>query len=434
MTMSFHSSTSTDRHDIETPETEPKPEPEPELQKPDDEDHPEPLNRTETSQSNIGPPKTLWREIVFIALVCMAQFMTQVGLGMGIVPAHIIGTSFGTSNPGELSWFAAAYSLTVGTFILISGRMGDMWGHRRMFVIGFLWFALWSMLAGFSVWSNRIFFDCCRALQGIGPAMLLPNGVAIFGRTYQPGLRKAMAFSLFGATAPGGFITGAAFSSIFAQLVWWPWGYWVLAMVCVLFAGLGMIFIPYMPMSKTDEDDLPVMVRLDAFGACTGVIGLVLINFSWNQGPLVGWDEPYVYVILIIGFLSLSVFAFIERSATCPLLPRSIFTGDLAWVLSCIAAGWSSMGIIVYYFYQFMLVIKQDTPLLATAKFAGASVSGAIASITTGFLLGHVRPSIIMFCSMSAYAIGLCLIATLPVNQSYWAQAFVASLVTPWGM
>ena len=395
---------------------------------------PEPLTRAETSQSNVGPPKLLWHEIIFVTIVCMAQFMTQAVLGMGIVPAHIIGASFGTTDPGELSWFPAAYSLTVGTFILVSGRMGDIWGHRLMFVAGFLWFALWSLLAGFSVYSNRIFFDCCRAFQGIGPAMLLPNAVAIFGRTYPPGLRKAMAFSLFGATAPGGYIVGAAFSSIFAQLVWWPWGYWVLAIVCVVFAALGYIIIPYLPHSKSEDDHLPVMVRLDVLGATAGVIGLVLINFAWNQAPLVGWSKSYIYVLLIIGFLFLFAFGIIERSAKCPLLPRSIFTGDLAWVLSCIAAGWSSMGIIVYYFYQFMLVIKGDTPLLATAKFSGAAASGAIASITTGILLGYVPPSVIMFCSMSAYTIGLCLIATLPVNQIYWGQAFFASLITPWGM
>lgn len=360
--------------------------------------------------------------------------MTQAGLGMGIVPAHIIGVGLNATDPGELSWFAASYSLTVGTFILVSGRLGDIYGHRFMFVAGFLWFALWSLLAGFSVWSDRIYFDCCRALQGIGPAMLLPNAVAIFGRTYKPGMRKAMAFSLFGATAPGGYIVGATFASIFAQLVWWPWGYWVLAMVCVLFAGLGFIIIPHLPHAKSEDDELSLMARIDVFGAMTGVTGLILINFAWNQAPLVGWKTPYVYVLLIIGFLSLIAFAFIERSAQCPLLPRSIFTGDLAWVLSCIAAGWSSMGIIVYYFYQFMLVIKGDTPLLATAKFSGAAVSGAIASITTGILLHYVPPSFIMFCSMSAYTIGLCLIATLPVNQIYWGQAFFASLITPWGM
>lgn len=227
--MVVDSSTETGKFDIEAPGPEYN-KPESRVANADDDcgnekDTSEPLNRIETSQSDIGHPKELWKEIVFITVVCMAQFMTQAGLGIGIVPAHIIGASFGVSNdPGELSWFPAAYSLTVGTFILISGRMGDMWGHRRMFVIGFLWYGLWSMLAGFSVWSNQIYFDCCRALQGIGPAMLLPNGVAIFGRTYRPGLRKAMAFSLFGATAPGGYVTGAAFSSIFAQLVWWPWG------------------------------------------------------------------------------------------------------------------------------------------------------------------------------------------------------------------
>ena len=416
--------------DVETPYTESKPD----LEQPQDKNHDEPLTRVKTSQSSIGPPKSLWREIIFITVVCMAQFMTQAALGMGIVPAHIIGASLNATDPGELSWFAAAYSLTVGTFILVSGRLGDIYGHRLMFVAGFLWFALWSLLAGFSVWSDRIYFDCCRALQGIGPAMLLPNAVAIFGRTYKPGLRKAMAFSLFGATAPGGYIVGAAFASIFAQLVWWPWGYWVLAMVCVVLAGLGFIIIPHLPHAKSEDDELSLMARVDVFGATTGVIGLVLINFAWNQAPLVGWKTPYVYVLLIIGILSLVAFAFIERSAQCPLLPRSIFTGDLAWVLSCIAAGWSSMGIIVYYFYQFMLVIKGDTPLLATAKFSGAAISGAIASITTGILLNYLPPSIIMFCSMSAYTIGLCLIATLPVNQIYWGQAFFASLITPWEM
>ena len=415
--------------DYHPPYTESKPYPEN-----PHENHEEPLTRVETSQSSIGPPKSLWREIIFITVVCMAQFMTQAGLGMGIVPAHIIGVGLNATDPGELSWFAASYSLTVGTFILVSGRLGDIYGHRLMFVAGFLWFALWSLLAGFSVWSDRIYFDCCRALQGIGPAMLLPNAVAIFGRTYKPGMRKAMAFSLFGATAPGGYIVGATFASIFAQLVWWPWGYWVLAMVCVLFAGFGFIIIPPLPHAKSEDDELSLMARIDVFGATTGVIGLILINFAWNQAPLVGWKTPYVYVLLIIGFLSLVAFAFIERSAQCPLLPRSIFTGDLAWVLSCIAAGWSSMGIIVYYFYQFMLVIKGDTPLLATAKFSGAAISGAIASITTGILLHYVPPSFIMFCSMSAYTIGLCLIATLPVNQIYWGQAFFASLITPWGM
>ncbi|KAJ5823744.1 hypothetical protein N7447_006084 [Penicillium robsamsonii] len=81
--------------------------------------------------------------------VCMAQFITQAGLGMSITPVYITGDSFGATNPANLSWFAAAYSLTVGTFILVAGRLGDVFGHRNMFVMGLCWFSVW--LCGYLV-------------------------------------------------------------------------------------------------------------------------------------------------------------------------------------------------------------------------------------------------------------------------------------------
>lgn len=146
---------------------------------------------------------SLLHEILFVAIICSAQLLTQAGFAQAIVPLHIIGESFGALNPGQLSWFAAAYSLTVGTFILIAGRLGDILGHKKLFIAGYLWYGLWSLVAGLSVYSrSQIFFDICRALQGIGPALLLPNALAILGRTYPPGRRKDMMFSLFGAAAP----------------------------------------------------------------------------------------------------------------------------------------------------------------------------------------------------------------------------------------
>ncbi|KAL4891148.1 major facilitator superfamily domain-containing protein [Aspergillus ambiguus] len=398
-----------------------------------DDGDPEALTRLETAQSAVSPPNSLPKEIAFVVVVAMAQFMTQAGLCMSIAPVFIIGESFNTATAGELSWFAAAYSLTVGTFILVCGRLGDVFGHRLMFIIGFSWFGLWSLLAGFSVWSNQRFFDCCRALQGMGPAMLLPNAIAILGRTYPPGLRKEMIFSFFGATAPSGFIVGGVFSSIFAQLVWWPWAYWVMGMVCFVLAALGLLVIPYTPRPHL-KDNVPIWVRLDLLGAVAGISALVLINFAWNQAALVTWVNPYTYILLIVGFVIFGLFVFIERSAQCPLVPRSALTGDLAWVLGCIAAGWSSFGIIIYYFYQFMEVIKGDTPLLATAKWVAASPSGAVAALLTGFLLGRLPPSVIMFCAMGAFTAGLAIFATVPLDQTYWAQAFVASLITSWGM
>jgi MFS family permease len=85
-----------------------------------------------------------------------------------------------------------------------------------MVITDFSWFAFWSLLAGFSTYSRcRIFFDICRAMQGIGPAFLLLNSIAILGRAYKPGRRKEMVFSIFGATAPTGFFWG-----LFSRVCW----------------------------------------------------------------------------------------------------------------------------------------------------------------------------------------------------------------------
>ncbi|KAJ5950922.1 Major facilitator superfamily domain general substrate transporter [Penicillium vulpinum] len=391
------------------------------------------LARAITNQSAMEIPKSLLHEVIFIGVVCGAQFMTQAGLAIAIVPLHIIGHSFHVTNPGQLSWYAAAYSLTVGTFILVAGRLGDLYGHKLMFIGGFLWFGLWSLLGGFSVWSNQIFFDICRAFQGIGPAFLLPNALAILGRTYPAGPRKNMVFSIFGATAPGGFSVGGVFSALLAQRAWWPWAYWIMGIACIGFAVLGFFAIPESEPPKL-SDQTPWWVKCDLLGGSLGVAALILINFAWNQGPSVGWPTVYVYVLLIVGFLCLALFLWIEFHATFPLLPGDIFSENVAWVLGCVAAGWSSFGVVVLYFFEFMEVIKGDTPLLALAKWAPSAVSGAIAAITTGFILARVRPSAIMLMAMLAFTGGQILLATLPVHQTYWAQTFVISILTPWGM
>ncbi|KAK6063435.1 Drug resistance protein [Seiridium cupressi] len=137
----------------------------------------------ETSTSTPWKPKSLFNEIVLISTLCTPQLMTQAGLALSIAPARIISSSFDSSSIGQLSWYAASYSLTVGTFILPAGRLGDVFGHRKVVIVGFLWSGLWSLIAGFSVWTGeQIFFDCCRAMQGIGSALLLPNSIAIMGR------------------------------------------------------------------------------------------------------------------------------------------------------------------------------------------------------------------------------------------------------------
>lgn len=125
---------------------------------------PDTLEELARAKSNLSIAETLSpiRELMFVAVVCMAQFMTQAALGQCISILHVIGDNFGLTNPGELIWLIAAYSLTVGTFILISGRLGDLFGWKTMLIIGFAWFSLWSLVAGLSVHSNHVLFNFAR--------------------------------------------------------------------------------------------------------------------------------------------------------------------------------------------------------------------------------------------------------------------------------
>ncbi|KAI9783015.1 MAG: Low affinity NH4+ transporter [Peltula sp. TS41687] len=369
-------------------------------------------------------------EIIFVAIISTAQLLTQAGLGQALAPLPIIGAHFHTANLGQLSWFVASYSLTVGTFILAAGRLGDIYGHKSMFIFGYAWFGLWSVLAGVSYYSTQLLFDFCRALQGIGPAFLLPNALAILGRTYPSGRRKNLVFSIFGAVAPTGFVLGAVFSALFAQLASWAWAYWAMGITCFVMAGLSYFVLP-----RAEDSDVSKETRsFDLAGSVTGVAGLILINVAWNQGPSVGWSTPYTYILLIIGILLMLLFAFIETRVKQPLVPLKALSGETGFILLCVAAGWAGFGIWIFYLWQFLQKLRGITPLLGSAQFAPLTISGPCAAIVTGLLMSRIPSTMVMTLSLIASTTGLILVATMPVRQTYWAQTFVSMTVLPWGM
>ena len=396
--------------------------------------HQSDLTKIDTNKS-IAETLPLGREILFVGIICCAQLTTQAGLGQCLSILHIIGSTYNLTNPGELSWLIAAYSLTVGTFILLAGRLGDVYGYKRMLLIGFSWFSIWSMVAGLAVYSNHVLFDFARVFQGIGPAIVLPNGLAILGATYAPGKRKAMVFAIFGATAPGGAILGGTFAALFS-LAWWPWAFWSFAITLACITVVGSYVIPDPPAKVSKPTSLrDTILELDLPGGVVGVTALVLINFAWNQAGVVGWTKAYVYICLIIGALLVPAFFYIElRLSKWPLIPFDVLSSDVAFVLGCVSCGWSCFGIWVFYIWQFFQVSRGASPLLASAMSAPVAVSGACASVSTGILLGRLKPAVVMTIALSAFTVGTILIATAPVDQTYWAQSFVCTIIIPWGM
>lgn len=289
----------------------------------------------------------LIRRAIFIMAVCSSMFTNQLGLCNSLTTLEIIGESFGVTDPGKLSWAISGYGLTLGTFVLIGGRLGDELGNKAIFIIGMSWLSLTSMMAGVSVYSSYHVYILARVLQGLGPALTVPNALAIMGKCFSQGPRN-MGFAWFAASAPVGAMAGLVFGPLFA-MAWWPWIYWSQALGVAFLSTLSVVAIPNMSTDGEEKQRRTIremLDRLDLFGGASGVTALVLFNFAWNQSLVTTWEEPYVYICLILSFLFLAAFFYIElRLARYPILPVAILTSDIAFVVGCTAAGWSTFGI-----------------------------------------------------------------------------------------
>ncbi|OJJ78521.1 MFS transporter [Aspergillus glaucus CBS 516.65] len=375
------------------------------------------------------------RQIIFIATICSAMYTNQLGLGQSMDIVRIIGEWYNLTNSNDLSWLIAGYSLTIGTFVLIAGRLGDDFGHKKMFIIGMSWYALWTLVTGLAVYSDQILFIIARVFQGMGPAMTLPNAIAILGQSYAPGPRKNMAFAFFGGSAPFGAISGFATGGLFA-LAWWPWAYWSAAIALACLAVFSSWAIPPQPKSPpSGRTTREKIMHLDPLGCMTGVASLILINFAWNQAAGVGWQQPYVYVCLILGFVFGAAFFWVEMYwAANPILPLSAFNADIAFVLGCTACGWAVFGIWVYYAAVFVMDMTNVSPLLLAAWYSPVIPSGLASALAVGKLLGRVSAAWIMVVGMISYLIGSILVATMPAHQIYWGNFFWSVLIICVGM
>ena len=283
-----------------------------------------------------------------------------------------------------------------------------------------------------------------------------------------------------GICRKNGFLIGGVFGTLLATYTpqGWPWAFYVIAIallvqLVVVYISVpsdSVIFLLDMPEPDAPPDgsseeqaavlpeEAPHKPTFDWLGSIIGVSGLILFNFAWSQAPLVGWKTPYVYVLMLVGILLIAAFFYVENKVKDPLLPTSIWTLQSSLIIGCVAFGWSSFGILIFYwlrlvhvsripcppafaltrttdfFARFMSVINEQLPLLSMAQLSPAGITGIIAAASTVVLLRRVGPGWVMLVSMLAFLISLILVGTLPPHQIYWAQSFVTWLIAPLGM
>ncbi|KAI5863068.1 MFS general substrate transporter [Durotheca rogersii] len=378
---------------------------------------------------------TVIHEVAFFVVVSTANFTPHCGFHQALSILNIIGSDLGVTSPGQLVWLVAGFGLT-GTLILLAGRLGDLYGHKLIFLVGNAWFAGFSLVAGLSIYAPQPYavFLFARLMQGIGPALLVPNAVALLGVTYVPGQRKAMLFAIFGAMAPTSAVISPAFTSLLA-LAWWPYAFFALAAFLTLVALAGVFVIP--GGLSPERRRIPFKAscaELDILGAVSGVGGLAFVSIAWNQALIDGWRKPYVSGFLIVGTLLCVSFIFVEKHARKPLIPVQAINSGVTFVLAAVFCGWGCFGIYIYYIWRFYEILRGASPLLATAMHSPILVSGIAAAITTGMIIHRVGPAIVMALALLAFTVGTTLIATAPITQTYWTQTFFCNVIVTWGM
>lgn len=324
-----------------------------------------------------------------------------------------------------------------------------MYGHKRIFFLGWIWFAVFSFITGFSYTSsNIVLFSCMRALQGIGPALLVPNAIALLARNFAVGNQRNTAFACFGAAGPTGATAGAVFTALIADYAWWPWCFWVLAIVCLIVAVITVFVIP----GDLFNFDAPKSsLTFDYWGCFTGVSGLILVNFALNQAPLVGWTMWYIPSLLILGCAFLWTFVIVELNFTKdPLIPIRGLGKDAYFALGCIAAGWGSHGIWAYYLYLFVSLlhiivytfanhhqleqVQGHSAIMTSALTCPVAITGILFALSSVWLVKRIGVAWTMFIAMMNFLIGALLLATVPLNQVYWAQIFFSIIIMPGAM
>ncbi|KAH7061278.1 major facilitator superfamily domain-containing protein [Macrophomina phaseolina] len=344
----------------------------------------------------------------------------MIPFGAGISVTIPISEDFGISRD-LATWIAASYPLTQGAFVIAGGRIGAIFGHKQTLICAAAWWVLWSLVSGFM--RNITGLSFARGLTGAGGAFLVPNAVALININLPPGKERNVAMGLFGAMAPIGAAGGSVFAGIFAQLTHWKRLFAAPAMLGAVVFGISAVIVPSDKAIPRDEGSV------DWLGAYLGIGGLILFNFVWNQAPSAGWEEPYEYSILIVAVLHLIGFVLWEKYvAKDPILPFDIWGAPSfpALILVSLMA-FMSFGVLIWYISLWPLTIRHWSLLLVSAAIVPLTVFGAVAAILSAWLMPRLAAQYILAIGAICVVASSTLVATMPAQQSYWAQLFPAA-------
>jgi EmrB/QacA subfamily drug resistance transporter len=250
-----------------------------------------------------------------LALLCVAQFVDVLDVNAVVVALPVIGREFGLAS-GELQWVVTSYVLVFGSFLLLAGRLADLYGRRRMFLVGLALFTAASLLCGLV--SSPSALVGARAAQGLGAAIVAPAALSIIANTWEEGRERTFAMGVWTAVAAGGGAAGLILGGLITDALGWRWVFFI--NVPIGLASLALTFV----LLDADSPERSAR-RLDLSGAIAITLALVGLVFGLTQAEESGFAAPLTLGPFTLSLALLAAFLVIERRVADPLVPLGIF-------------------------------------------------------------------------------------------------------------
>ncbi|GAC1422018.1 MAG: DHA2 family efflux MFS transporter permease subunit [Ktedonobacteraceae bacterium] len=339
------------------------------------------------------------------------------------LPAIQRDLGFTTQN---LQWIVTAYSLTFGGFLLLGGRIGDLFGRRRLFMVGLVLFAFASFSGGIA--QSALWLIIARAAQGLGAAIISPTSFSLITTTFHEGPERNKAFGVVGAVASSGFAAGALLGGLLTAGPGWRWVLFVNVPVAIAAIILTPIFLKETAKEQGTR-------QVDILGAITITSGLVTLVYALAQGNEIGWSSPQTLILLSVALVLLVTFVFIEARVQVPLIRLGIFrlrTLTGANLIGLLAPG--TLGAMVFIVTLYMQKVLGYAPTMIGLAFLPMALVFIVVTNVVSRFVPRFGVQRLLIAGMFVMALGLLLLTRISIENNYWTTLLPGTLVVALGI
>jgi len=371
-------------------------------------------------QSSITAIATGRRKWLALAVIVAAQFMVVLDIAIVNVALPAIKTNLNFSQD-DLQWVISAYAIMFGGALLLGGRLADIFGRRRLLMIGLALFSVSSLLCGIA-WSEPSLI-AFRSLQGLGGALLAPAALSLLMTTFAEGSERNRALGIWGAASGSGGAAGVLLGGFLTSYLGWSWVFFINVPV-------GIAVIAATPFVLQESYGRDGHRHFDFSGAVTATSGVMLLVYALSRTPQDGWASVSTVSMLAASVALLAGFIAIEIRSPAPLLPLRIFR-----MRSLTAANGTALMIGGIAFSQFFLLTLYMQQVLGYSAletgvaFAATTISIIVFSNVAQRAVTRYGVRAALTAGLVLDAVSLAELTRLPVDGHYFWDMFPAFVI-----